>query len=277
MCHVGYQADHGLVVVPTLYGRDGDFLYLHGSPAAGMFRKVDKTADVCVTVTLVDELVLARSLFNHSINYRSVVVFGRAEPVEDEGEIFRGLQAITENTVPGRWDEARHPNPDELRQTLVVKLSLDEASAKVRTGPPGDDPEDLALEIWAGVIPVKTVFGEPVAVADLPGGLPLPVIVAMPSASSMPLRRRHFAVVVAPERRVREEVLPSPVKSRRIRHFLNRRASKRPGRRQTSRHIPDGAGLDICRYALIVNLERQNVRYLCVLVGRLADAVTQQN
>ena len=178
ICHIGYQSAKGLVVLPTLYGRDGDYLYLHGSSAAGMFRHSEATADVCVTVTILDGFVLARSLFSHSANYRSVVVFGKAEIVEDPDEINRGLKAITESTVPGRWEEARHPNPDELRQTLLVKLSLAEASAKIRTGPPGDDPEDVALGVWAGVIPLETVVGEPIPVSDLKPGLPLPAIVA---------------------------------------------------------------------------------------------------
>ncbi len=125
-----------------------------------------------------DGFVLARSLFSHSANYRSVVVFGKAEIVEDPDEINRGLKAITESTVPGRWDEARHPNPDELHQTLLVKLSLAEASAKIRTGPPGDDPEDVALDVWAGVIPLETVLGEPIPAPDLRPGLPLPAMVA---------------------------------------------------------------------------------------------------
>jgi nitroimidazol reductase NimA-like FMN-containing flavoprotein (pyridoxamine 5'-phosphate oxidase superfamily) len=170
ICHLGYATASGPVVLPTLYGRDGDIVYFHGSPAAGMFRHADLSVDVCLAITLVDGFVLARSLFSHSMNYRSVVIFGKAEKVEDLDEQLLGLRAITEHLVPGRWDEARQPNPDEMRQTAVFRLSLKHASAKVRTGGPKDDPEDLSLDVWAGVVPVQTVTGDPIPAADIRTG-----------------------------------------------------------------------------------------------------------
>ncbi len=170
ICHVGYQADHGPVVLPTLYGRSGDVIYIHGSPAAGMFRNSTRP-DVCLTVTHTDGIVLARSLMHHSMNYRSVTVLGKMEIVSDPDEIIAGLKAITENVIAGRWDEARQPNEDELRQTLVAKIPLGEASAKVRTGPPGDGEEDLSLDIWAGVVPIATAPGEPIPAPNLSASL----------------------------------------------------------------------------------------------------------
>ncbi|MDA1279359.1 MAG: pyridoxamine 5'-phosphate oxidase family protein [Chloroflexi bacterium] len=174
LCHVGYESDHGPVVLPTLYGRSGDFVYFHGSPAAGMFRRAKAEVDVSLTVTLVDGFVLARSLFHHSMNFRSVVAIGSAVRVEDPAEILHGLEAITENCLPGRWNEARQPNEIELRQTTVYRIELTRASAKIRTGPPGDDDEDVDLDIWAGVFPVLAGLGEPIPAPDLtsPVGLP---------------------------------------------------------------------------------------------------------
>lgn len=171
LCHVGYQSESGLAVIPTLYGRHGDFVYFHGSPAAGMFRHAQPDAEICLTVTLVDGFVLARSLFHHSMNYRSVVVLGRAEEVIDPDEIMIGLEAITNAALPGRWDEARLPNETELRQTTVFRIALSEASAKTRNGPPGDEEEDVSLDIWAGVIPVSTHIGEPVPAPNLSPGI----------------------------------------------------------------------------------------------------------
>ena len=171
ICHLGYATDAGPVVLPTLYGRDGDTVYFHGSPAAGMFRHADLSADVCLTITLVDGFVLARSLFSHSMNYRSVVIFGKAEKVENQNEQLLGLRAITEHLVPGRWDEARKPNPDEMRQTAVFRVSLEQASAKMRTGGPKDDAEDLPLDVWAGVVPVSTVTGQPIPASEMPVGM----------------------------------------------------------------------------------------------------------
>jgi hypothetical protein len=167
VCHVGFVADGQPCVMPTGYARAGDRLYIHGSPASRMLRALEGGADVCVTVTLLDGFVLARSAFHHSMNYRSVVVFGRARLVTDPGEKVEALRAFTDHVVPGRWAEVRQPNEGELKATKVLALPLDEASAKVRVGPPIDDEEDYSLPVWAGVVPVRMEVGEPVADARL--------------------------------------------------------------------------------------------------------------
>ena len=161
VCHVGFNADHGPVVLPTLFGRDGDTMYLHGSMGAHMLRTMRDGVPVSIAVTSVNGIVAARSLFHHSINYRSVVVFGVASEVTDVQEKLHGMKVLTNHVLPGRWDEARQPNTKEFTQTMVLKLSLDEASAKVRTGPPHDDPEDMGMDVWAGVIPLKETAGRP--------------------------------------------------------------------------------------------------------------------
>ncbi len=157
-CHLGVVVDGAPRVLPTAYGRVGDTLYLHGSTGA---RSLDTGGEVCVAVTLVDGLVLARSAFHHSVNHRSAVVYGRPRVVDDEEERTAGLRALTEQVAPGRWDAVRGPTRKEMAATRVLALSLAEASVKVRTGPPVDDEEDLALDVWAGVVPVRSVFGEP--------------------------------------------------------------------------------------------------------------------
>jgi nitroimidazol reductase NimA-like FMN-containing flavoprotein (pyridoxamine 5'-phosphate oxidase superfamily) len=162
LCHVGFVHDGSPVVIPTGFGRRGDDLYIHGSAASRMLRTLRDGLDLCCTVTLLDGIVLARSVFHHSMNYRSVVVFGRATAVEDEVEKLAALATITNHIVPGRWEAARPPTPQELKATTVLKLPLTEASAKVRTGPPKDEPEDYALPIWAGVIPARLAFASPV-------------------------------------------------------------------------------------------------------------------
>jgi uncharacterized protein len=174
ICHVGFVADGQPVVIPTGYGRIGDVLYIHGSAASRMLRTVGEGISVCVTVTLVDGLVLARSAFHHSFNYRSVVVFGKARVVTDTDEKMAALRAFTEQVIPGRWDEAREPNESELKATLVLGLPLQEASAKIRTGPPIDDEEDYRLPIWAGVLPMRLVTGEPIDDEQLQAGVSLP-------------------------------------------------------------------------------------------------------
>jgi nitroimidazol reductase NimA-like FMN-containing flavoprotein (pyridoxamine 5'-phosphate oxidase superfamily) len=156
VAHVGVRTDQGVVVLPMAYGRLDDQLYLHGAAGNALLRSADRT-DVCATVTLVDGLVLARSAFHHSINYRSVVVFGTAEIVTDPAEKDRALGAIVDHVVPGRAADCRPANPEELRKTTVLRLRLDEASAKVRTGGPIDDAEDLGLPHWAGVLPLAVV------------------------------------------------------------------------------------------------------------------------
>jgi uncharacterized protein len=174
VCHVGFVADGRPVVIPTSFVRSGDDLYIHGSAVSRMLRSLAGGLDVCVTVTLIDGLVLARSAFHHSINYRSVVMFGTASSVDDDAEKLNVLRAFTEHVVPGRWKDVRPPTETELKSTLVLKLPLIEVSAKIRTGPPIDDEEDYALPIWAGVVPLGLVAGEPTpderlhTVMDLP-------------------------------------------------------------------------------------------------------------
>jgi nitroimidazol reductase NimA-like FMN-containing flavoprotein (pyridoxamine 5'-phosphate oxidase superfamily) len=163
MCHIGVvQEDGAPLVLPTLFARDGDHLYVHGSPASRLLRAGKKGVDVCVTVMILDGFVMAKSAFHHSVNYRSVVVFGTAEEVTDAEEKRRALELLVEHIHPGRSTESRPPNDDELKKTLVLRLPLDEASAKVREGGPIDDEEDLDLPYWTGVIPVRSVRDEPV-------------------------------------------------------------------------------------------------------------------
>jgi nitroimidazol reductase NimA-like FMN-containing flavoprotein (pyridoxamine 5'-phosphate oxidase superfamily) len=154
VCHVGFVADGKPVVIPTGYGRKDETLYVHGSPASRMFRALGNGADICVTVTIIDGLVLARSAFHHSMNYRSVVLFGQATLVEDLAEKREALRVFTEHIAPGRWQEVRQPSIKELQATIVLAIPLEEVSAKVRTGPPLDDEEDYALPVWAGVLPL---------------------------------------------------------------------------------------------------------------------------
>jgi uncharacterized protein len=174
VCHVGFVLDGRPFVIPTGYGRAGDRLYIHGSAASRMLRTLREGVDVCVTVTLVDGLVLARSSFHHSMNYRSVVVFGRAQVIEDEDEKMEALRVFTDHIMRGRWEEARLPNRSELRQTMVLALPLAEASAKIRTGPPIDDEGDYELSVWAGELPLRLVTGEAIADPRLNEGIEQP-------------------------------------------------------------------------------------------------------
>lgn len=162
VCHVGFNVQGSPFVIPTGYGRNGDNLYIHGSAASRMMLALQEGIEVCVTVTIVDGLVLARSAFHHSMNYRSVMVFGRATIVADEAEKMAALKALTNHIVPDRWESVRAPNRQEMKATLVLKLPLEEAAAKVRTGPPIDDEEDYALPVWAGVLPLTLSAGAPV-------------------------------------------------------------------------------------------------------------------
>jgi len=174
ICHVGFSLEGQPFVIPTSYGRAGDNLYLHGSVASRMLRAMKEGVPVCVTVTLVDGLVLARSVFNHSMNYRSVVVLGRATAVEDSAEKTEALRALTEHIVPGRWAGARQPNERERKATLVMRVPITEFSAKVRTGPPIDDEEDYSFPTWAGVIPLEMVAQTPVPDPKLDRGVAAP-------------------------------------------------------------------------------------------------------
>jgi nitroimidazol reductase NimA-like FMN-containing flavoprotein (pyridoxamine 5'-phosphate oxidase superfamily) len=178
VAHVGIHYQGAPVVIPMAYARVGDTMYVHGSTASRMMRAL-KTGDaVCVTVTLIDGIVLARSAFNMSMNYRAVVVHGHARLVTDPEERMTAFRAIMDHYVPGHWDEVRAPNDQELRQTLVTALPLDEASAKVSTGPPDDEEADLELRVWAGEIPIRTVAGTPVPDANVQAGVEAPASVS---------------------------------------------------------------------------------------------------
>ena len=162
LCHVGFVADGQPYVIPMSYGRDGDVLYIHGSPASRMLRHLEQGVPVCITVTLVDGLVLARSVFNHSMNYRSVIILGTAKLVDDPAEKLAALRALSEHILPHRWDDSRQPNEKELKATSVLRLPINEFSAKVRVGPPVDNAEDYSFETWAGVIPLEMNSGAPI-------------------------------------------------------------------------------------------------------------------
>ncbi|MGC1163017.1 MAG: pyridoxamine 5'-phosphate oxidase family protein, partial [Candidatus Sulfotelmatobacter sp.] len=162
LCHVGFVADGQPFVIPTSYGRKDANLYIHGSAASRMLRNLKESVPVCITVTLLDGLVLARSVFNHSMNYRSVVVLGKATLVDDPEEKLEALRALSEHILPGRWADARQPNERELKQTSVLRLPIEEFSAKVRVGPAIDDEEDYSFPTWAGVIPLEMIAGAPI-------------------------------------------------------------------------------------------------------------------
>ena len=161
LCHVGFVANGQPFVIPTSYGRKDASLYIHGSAASRMLRQMKESVPVCVTVTLLDGLVLARSVFNHSMNYRSVVILGKAALVDDPAEKLEALRLLSEHIIRGRWDDARQPNERELKQTSVLRIPIEEFSSKVRIGPPIDDEEDLSFPTWAGVVPLEMKVGTP--------------------------------------------------------------------------------------------------------------------
>jgi nitroimidazol reductase NimA-like FMN-containing flavoprotein (pyridoxamine 5'-phosphate oxidase superfamily) len=181
VCHLGITTDHGPVVIPTSYARVGDTLLVHGSPASRLLRSAASGIPVCVTVTLIDGLVLARSTFHHSVNYRSVVVLGTATEITDPVEKAASLEAFVEHIVPGRTADARAATDLEVKGTKVLAVPLAEASLKVRTGPPSDDDEDLALPVWAGVLPLATTAGPLVPDALLDPSVPVPSYLADPA------------------------------------------------------------------------------------------------
>jgi uncharacterized protein len=174
ICHVGFLDDGQPVVIPTLYARIADDVYIHGSAASRMLRRLETGADVCLTVTLIDGLVLARAAFHHPVNYRSVVVFGRARVVTNPAEKSRALEAFTEQIVPGRWADIRPPIPRELKATTVLALPIDESSAKVRSGPPSDDAADYRRPTWAGVLPLRLSAGAPISDTGLAADITVP-------------------------------------------------------------------------------------------------------
>lgn len=173
VCHLGVLADGAPAVIPTGYGRDGELLYLHGSAASSALRAAVEHP-VCVCVTHLDGVVYARSLYNHTVNYRSAMVYGRARLVTDAQEKLHGLRVLTEHLAPGQWDYARRPNRQELAATSLLAVPLDEASVKIRTGPPHDDEPDHDLPIWAGVVPISMRRGDPLACPRLAPGTPVP-------------------------------------------------------------------------------------------------------
>ncbi len=174
LAHVGFCVEGQPFVIPTLYGREGDKLYLHGSAASRMLRQLETGIPACVTVTLVDGLVLSRSAFDHSMNYRSVVAFGMAKKIVDPVEKIMSLRVISEHLIPGRWAEVRGPSESELKATSVLEFLIDEASAKVRSGPPLDNEKDYGSPVWAGVLPLEMRSGAPIPDNNLIGGVAVP-------------------------------------------------------------------------------------------------------
>jgi uncharacterized protein len=172
ICHVGFTVDAQPYVIPTVYARADASLYVHGSAVSRMLGLLSQAVPVCITVTLLDGLVLARSVFNHSVNHRSVVIIGNARLVEDSAQKMQALRLITNHVVPGHWEQARAPNELELRQTSVLVLPLHEVSAKIRSGPPVDDAEDYALPVWGGVLPLETRLGAPISDGRVVAGVP---------------------------------------------------------------------------------------------------------
>ncbi len=174
LCHVGFNVDGQPFVIPTSYGRKHANLYIHGSAASRMLRQMKEGIPVCITVTLLDGLVLARSVFNHSMNYRSVVILGKATLVDDPQEKLAALRVLSEHILRGRWDDSRQPNERELKATSVLRVPIEEYSAKVRTGPPIDDPEDYSFPTWAGVVPLEIKAGAPINDPQLDSNRPAP-------------------------------------------------------------------------------------------------------
>jgi uncharacterized protein len=174
VCHVGFTVDGQPYVIPTMFARVGDAIYFHGSAASRMLRGAGEGMPVCITVTLADGLVLARSVFNHSMNYRSVVALGKAELVDAPEEKIAALHAFTEKILRGRWNDARQPNEKELKATSILRLPLTEISAKVRSGPPEDDAEDYALRVWAGVVPLRLAAEAPIRDERCDATIPVP-------------------------------------------------------------------------------------------------------
>ena len=173
LCHIGFVANGQPFVIPTLYGRKDDVIYVHGASTSRMLKELEKGLDICLTVTHVDGLVLARSAFHHSMNYRSAMVYGKAF-IAEEPEKSEALKIISDNIIPERWEEVREPSPKELKATTVLKIQIEEASSKIRQGPPGDDKPDYELPIWAGVLNFETVVKEVAADPLLQSGIKMP-------------------------------------------------------------------------------------------------------
>lgn len=176
-CHIGFAVDGQPFVIPTMFARVGDAIYFHGSAASRTLRGLSGGLPVCITVTLSDGLVLARSVFNHSMNYRSVVALGNATLIDEPAEKLEALRAFTEKLIPGRWNDARQPNEKELKATSILKLALTEVSAKVRSGDVEDDAPDYELPVWAGVIPLRLTAGEAIRDSRCDAAIPAPAYV----------------------------------------------------------------------------------------------------
>lgn len=174
ICHVGFVQDNQPYVIPTLHARQGDTILLHGAKSSRLLRHLEAGGEVCITITLLDGIVLARSVFSHSINYRSAVLFGKGQPILDDDMRMQALEAFTERLLPGRWQDARPPNAVELKQTTVVAVPIESASAKVRSGPPKDNPDDLDLPVWAGVLPLRQVCDAAIADTQLRAEIEVP-------------------------------------------------------------------------------------------------------
>jgi nitroimidazol reductase NimA-like FMN-containing flavoprotein (pyridoxamine 5'-phosphate oxidase superfamily) len=174
LCHVGFALGGQPYIIPTLHARQGDTILLHGAKGSRLLRYIQSGGEVCITMTLIDGIVLARSVFHHSINYRSAVLFGKGAVIADDQARLQALEAFTERLIPGRWQDARIPNALELKQTTIVAVPIESASAKVRTGPPGDEDDDLGLPVWAGILPIRQIAGAPIADPQLNSGIELP-------------------------------------------------------------------------------------------------------
>lgn len=197
VCHVGFVVDGQPFVIPTLHARDGDRVLIHGSAASRMLGALDDGVDVCLTVTLADQLVVARSAFHSSMNYRSVMLLGQARLIEEPRAKLDALRALVEHLIPGRWDDCRQPNAKEMKATWILEIPIEEASAKIRTGGPIDDDEDYALDFWAGVLPLAKGFGKPIRDPRLKRGVAAPAYLTRyarpsraPGASSKPPRKQ---------------------------------------------------------------------------------------
>lgn len=174
ICQIGFNIDGKVNIIPILYGRKDDLIFFHGSHKSRMFKSFQNGEDICISVAMIDGIVLARSAFHHSVNYRSVVLFGKPKEVKNSEEKTNALEIIMNHIIPGRWEEIRKPNEKELNVTSIFSIKIDEASAKIRTGPAVDDKDDLDLNVWAGVLPLKTVVKEPTRNADLKESIGLP-------------------------------------------------------------------------------------------------------
>ncbi len=174
VCHIGFASEGQTFVLPVAYGRGGNKIYFHGGKGSRLFKTIRTGVEICITVTVIDGLVLAKSAFHHSVNYRSVVIFGKTEELQTAGEKINGLKIIMEHLLPGRWDDTRTPSEKELNATMVLSVNLDEASSKIRTGPPVEEEQDTMLNLWSGVIPIKMKPGKPIPAPGLNEGINVP-------------------------------------------------------------------------------------------------------